>query len=66
MTRSITIRFFIGILVVALSFILFSYAHTRASKEDDSNGEGGKCRAGKTQTEYILWESLTHNLLVRH
>ena len=66
MTRNTTIRLFFGILVVALSFILFSYAHARASKEDDSNGEGGKCRAGKTQTEYILWESLTHNLLVRH
>lgn len=66
MTRSITIRFFIGVLVVALSVILLSYVRTKAAKEDDSNGEGGKCRAGKTQTEYILWESLTHNLLVRH
>ena len=65
MKRSLTIRLFIGTLVVALSFLFFSYVHVRVEKEDNSNGEGGKCGC-KTQTEYILWESLTRNLLVKH
>lgn len=65
MMRSLTIRLFIVIFVIAASFLFFSYIHVRAAKEDNSNGEGGKC-CGKTQTEYILWESLTRNLLVKH
>jgi hypothetical protein len=67
MMRSLTIRLLIVIFVVAASFLFFSYIHVRAAKEDNSNGEGGKCGSGKThQTEYILWESLTRNLLVKH
>ena len=66
MNRSLIIRLFIGILVVAMSFVLFSYGHVKASREEDSNGEGGKCSSGKAQTEYIIWESLTRNLLAGH
>jgi hypothetical protein len=46
-----------------MSLILFSYNRSKASTDEDSNGEAGKCPQKKAQTEYILWESLTHNLL---
>jgi hypothetical protein len=52
-----------GTLVVALSLIFFSYVHARTS-QDEPNGESGKCEGGKTQSEFILWESLTHNFLI--
>jgi hypothetical protein len=43
----------------------FSYAHARASRKDDptTNGEG-KCEGSKSQSPFVLWESLTHNLLI--
>jgi hypothetical protein len=63
MKRNITLRLLIGILVVSLSMILFSYAHSRVSRAEEPNGETDKCSSGKAQTEYILWETLTHNLL---
>jgi hypothetical protein len=63
MKRSMTIRLFIGTLVIALSLILFSYVHSRSS-QDDPNGESGKCEGCRTQNEFILWESLTHNFLI--
>jgi hypothetical protein len=63
MKRNMTIRLLIGILVVSLSMILFSYARSRASRAEEPNGEMEKCSSGKAQTEYILWETLTHNLL---
>jgi hypothetical protein len=63
MKRSLTIRLFMGTLVVALSLIFFSYVHARTS-QDEPNGESGKCEGGKTQSEFILWESLTHNFLI--
>jgi hypothetical protein len=63
MTRNLTIRLFIGILVIAASVMLFSYARAKASREEDPNCETGKCPSGNSHTEFILWESLTHNLL---
>jgi hypothetical protein len=62
MQRNLTIRLFIGVLAIAFSLILFSYARARVSREEEPNGETGKC--GKAQTEFILWQSLTHNLLI--
>jgi hypothetical protein len=62
MKRNLTIRLFIGILVVAVSLVLFSYARARVSGEEEPNSETGKC--GKAQSEFILWQSLTHNLLI--
>ncbi len=63
MTRSLTIRLFIGVLVIAASVMLVSYVRAKSSKDIDPNGETGKCQSGKIHTEIILWESLTHNLL---
>jgi hypothetical protein len=62
MKRNLTIRLFIGILVVIFSLALFSYARARVSREEEPNAETGKC--GKAQSEFILWQSLTHNLLI--
>lgn len=52
------------VLAVSVSLMLFSYVRARASHQDDPNNEcGNKCNK-KVQTEYILWESITHNLLM--
>ncbi|HXB07504.1 MAG TPA: hypothetical protein VNW04_10320 [Puia sp.] len=64
MTRNKYIRLFVLSLVVCISLVLFSYVRGRSSSTDDPNCEGSKCPNGKTKTEFILWESLTHNLLV--
>ena len=63
MTRSLTIRLFIGVLVIAASVMLVSYVRAKASQDGNPNSETGKCSSGKVQTEFILWESLAHNLL---
>ena len=64
MSRNKYIRLFVLFLVVSVSLVLFSYVRSRASNTDENNCEGSKCPSGKTKTEVILWESLTHNLLV--
>ena len=55
------VRIFFLILVASISFLLFSYSHKNVAT-GEPNCEGGKC-CQKAQTEFILWESLTHNLL---
>lgn len=61
-----TPRILLATLAVAFGLIVFSYARTRASHSGDelnSNGEG-KCEGSKTQSQFVLWETLTHNLLI--
>jgi hypothetical protein len=62
--RNLTIRLLMGTLAIAIGLIVFSYTHARASRQDDpaTNGEG-KCE-GKSQSPFVLWESITHNLLI--
>lgn len=57
------IRVLLFILVASISLALFSY-----SRKNLSNGQAipdcsGKCEQKKSQTEFILWESLSRNLL---
>jgi hypothetical protein len=63
--RNLTIRLFLGTLVIAVALIVFSYARVQASRQDDpaTNGEG-KCEGTKSQSPFVLWESLTHNFLI--
>jgi hypothetical protein len=63
MQRRMYIRLLILVLAASMSCILFSYSRSQASTDEDANGEAGKCPQKKAQTEYILWESLTRNLL---
>ena len=56
------IRLFFLVLVVSISFILFSYSRSNSSA-DKENSDCGKCQQKKTQTEFIIWESLSRNLL---
>ena len=64
MKRNLYIRLVIMVVAASLSLILFAYTHTRSSQPEDCNGESGKCGARKNHTEYILWESITRNLLI--
>ena len=64
MKRSIYFRIFIVAVVVSVSVLLFSYVRARSARAEDPWSEGGKCDGGKAKSEIILWESLTHNLLV--
>jgi hypothetical protein len=64
MKPNLYIRLFFLVLAVSVSLMLFSYVRGRSSSAEDPNGEGSKCPSGKTRSEYILWESLTHNLFV--
>jgi len=59
------IRLFFLTLIVAISFLFFSYSHrTSADMNDKSSDCGsGKCEQKKAQTEFIIWESLSRNLL---
>ncbi len=63
MKRSLTIRLFIGILLIAVSVMLFSYVREKTSREEDPTCETGKCSTGTRHTEFVLWESLVHTLL---
>ena len=63
MKRSLTIRLFIGILVIGVSVMLFSYVRAKTSREEDPTCETGKCPSAKSHTEFMLLESLVHTLL---
>ena len=59
------IRIFLLILVTSTSLILFSYSRKKTTEPstDNSTECGGKSCEKKAQSEFILWESLTRNLL---
>jgi hypothetical protein len=65
MKRSLTIKLILGSLAIAACLVVFFDAHARASRPDDptTNGEG-KCEGDKSESQFVLWESLTHNLLI--
>jgi NADH:ubiquinone oxidoreductase subunit 3 (subunit A) len=69
MKRNLLFRFLLIAFVAVGSVMLLSYVHARTAQpeEPDSNECGkphGESRSGKAKTEFILWEALTHNLLV--
>jgi hypothetical protein len=58
------IRLLLVLLVTAASLILFSYSQKKTDPATERSTEcGGKSCEKKTQSEFILWESLTRNLL---
>ena len=65
MKRNLTLRLIMGTLIIILMTVAFSFVHARASRQDDSAaGNEGKCECSKCQTPFVLWESLTRNLLI--
>jgi hypothetical protein len=58
------IRIFLVVLVASTSLILFSYSRKKVDTNVERSTEcGGKDCEKKTQSDFILWESLTRNLL---
>ena len=59
------IRLFFLVVVTAASLILFSYSQKKAStgSEPSSECSGSKPCEKKAQSEFILWESISRNLL---
>ncbi|MBN9379351.1 MAG: hypothetical protein J0H74_01215 [Chitinophagaceae bacterium] len=59
------LRLSLLILVTAASLVLFSYSRKKAEPESERSSEcgGNKSCEKKAQSEFILWESLTRNLL---
>jgi hypothetical protein len=55
-------RLSLFILVTAISIALFAYSRKTAPAGQGNPDCGGKCEQQKTQTEFILWESLSRNL----
>ena len=64
MKRSLLFRFILVAIVAVASVMLLSYVHARTAQSEEPANECGKRPSGKAKTEYILWEALTHNLLV--
>ncbi|HTR31226.1 MAG TPA: hypothetical protein VMH27_18270 [Puia sp.] len=64
MKRNLVFRLFMGTLIILFGLIALSYTHSRASRQDDpAAANEGKCDS-KCQSPFVLWESLTHNLLI--
>ncbi|HVV02771.1 MAG TPA: hypothetical protein VHC96_01050 [Puia sp.] len=58
------IRILLVVLVASTSLILFSYSRKKVDTNVERSTEcGGKGCEQKTQSDFILWESLTRNLL---
>lgn len=55
-------RLFLFILVIAISIALFAYSRKTVTGIQGNPDCSGKCEHDKTQTEFILWESLSRNL----
>ena len=64
MKRNLTLRLLMAALIVTFGTIIFSYAHARSTRQEDASGSEGKGECTKCQTPFVLWESLTHNLLI--
>jgi hypothetical protein len=63
MTPRTYIRLLLLILIFSVSFILFSYSRKTSSPGQKDPDGSEKCSRNKAQTEFILWESLSRNLL---
>ena len=64
MKRNLTFRLFMGTMIILFGMIALSYTHLRTSRQvDPAAGNEGKCDS-KCQSPFVLWESLTHNLLI--
>ena len=68
MKRILNIRLFPKLLIVALAIVVgmavFSFVRARNTRSDDPNANGeGKCEGSRSQSQFVLWETLTHNLL---
>lgn len=58
------IRILLVVLVASTSLILFSYSRKNTDPNIERSTEcGGKGCEKKAQSDFILWESLTRNLL---
>jgi hypothetical protein len=57
------IRLLLFILIVSISILFFSYSRKIPSAGQKDRDCNGKCDQKKIQTEFILWESLSRNLL---
>jgi flagellar basal body-associated protein FliL len=64
MKRNLLFRFILVAFVAVASVMLLSYVHARTAQAEEPTNECGKQPSGKAKTEFILWEALTHNLLV--
>jgi hypothetical protein len=64
-----------GTFIVVVGMVAFSYLHARASRQDASpnnntpvNDASANCEnqpeGCKSQSPFVLWESLTRNLLI--
>ena len=70
MKRNLTFKLFKGTFIIVVGMVAFSYLHARASRTDASlnnnasvNGEN-QTEGCKAQSPFVLWESLTRNLLI--
>jgi len=59
------IRLSLLVLVTAASLILFSYSRKKTEPDSERSSEcsGSKPCEKKAQSEFILWESISRNLL---
>ena len=67
MKSKLYIRISLFVLALSVSLMLFSYVRVKASRQDDPNNPNNECSGKcekKAQTEFILWESITRNLLM--
>jgi hypothetical protein len=56
------LRLFLFILITAVSIAFFAWSHKTVTGSQGNPDCSGKCEHDKTQTEFILWESLSRNL----
>lgn len=55
-------RLFLFILVAAMGIAIFAYSRKTVADNPANPECSGKCDQKKTQTEFILWESISRNL----
>jgi len=64
MNKKTYIRLFLVLLTASVSLMLISYAHKDASgSNENADCNDSKCEPKKAQTEFIIWESISRNLL---
>jgi len=63
MKASVYTKIFVLVLVIFSALALVSYSRSKATSGKEDCSVSGKCNSKKIQSEFMIWEAFSKNLL---
>jgi hypothetical protein len=63
MKASVYTKIFVLVLIIFSALALVSYSRSKAAPGKEDCSVSGKCSSKKTQSEFMIWEAFSKNLL---